>query len=146
MTMLTVSQIRAREAMEAHERAWQELLRPGGLGDAAAASYRGRLRSLPALIRSCGIIHACALLGTDEGPDATVLESLSRWLEHPDCPVVWTSRHRSTAKDRLQIWLQDEPEVRHLWRIEEEALAFAGWLKLRVESDSRWPKGQDGRS
>jgi len=139
MNQPTIEQIRARQAMLAHARAREVLQENGGSQDREATKagrYRSTLRSLPALLKGSGLIHAAALLGADSNGGAQqVLSALTEWLEHADCPIVWTHRPTGSAKDRLLRTALDEPEMRALWRAEEEALVFAGWLKLLVESD-----------
>lgn len=145
MSRLTVAQIRAREAMEAHERAAERFVRSADGGAARhAQQYRSQLRALPALIKGCGLIHASAILAKDSEASRLLLESITRWLGHPDCPVVLNHQLAGCDLDGLQKALVEEPDMRALWRSEDEALAFAGWLKLRVESDPHWPAERSG--
>jgi CRISPR type III-B/RAMP module-associated protein Cmr5 len=103
------------------------------------ASYYSLIRNFPSLVQSMGIGQALAFLmskAQQEEAHAALRDHLTAWLFSRDCPAPWTQdgARYTVDKTKLLCRLLDESDPEVWWFVEEEAIAFALWLKRFTEA------------
>lgn len=102
--------------------------------------YYSLIREFPSMVQAVGFAQALAFLmakAPEREAHRRLCHHLTGWLCSPDCPVPWTqpaAPYQADPDHGLMRRLLDEPDP-ELWRyVEEEAMAFAVWLKRFAEA------------